>query len=252
LSYFSRMHFEFSHLAILGLVAFTFLHRESRTIAFQRTFEDWILDILSLLNHFLLLPLIQGSLVYWLYSSAIPHLKGSLEMGWITALGASMLIDYAWYWNHRAFHAQTKFWNLHAVHHAPKELDVFASSRNSLISPIFMVYMWIIPLVIFLAKDPVPFLTFSGISLIINFWGHTHFNTPRNSFLQRSMSFIFIQPEDHFWHHSTDNSYCNFGTVFNFWDKIHGTWNQPKRAPSQLGFDHDLPLWRKLFFPWEK
>lgn len=244
------MIFDFPHIAIAGLVIFTLLNRESRTATFERNFEAWALDILSLVNHFLIIPIIQVSLVYWLYSSLIPQFKGSLNIEWLAALALTMVIDYAWYWNHRAFHAQTTFWNLHSVHHAPKKLDVFASSRNSLISPIFMVYMWIIPLVIFVAKDPLPFLTFSGISLIINFWGHTDFNLPRGSILQRFMSLIFIQPEDHFWHHSEDNSYCNFGTVFNFWDKIHGTWHQPGVAPSKLGFDHQLPLWRKLFFPW--
>lgn len=244
------MKLEFSHIAILGLVAVTLLHRKSRASALQRNFEGWALDILSLTNHFLILPLIQVSLVYWIYSSLVPQFKGVLDIGWPAAFVATALIDYAWYWNHRAFHAQTPFWNLHAVHHAPQELDVLASPRNSLITPVFMIYMWLIPLVLFLAKDPVPFLTFSGISLIINFWGHTHFNLPRSSVPRRVVSFIFIQPEDHFWHHSTENPYCNFGTVFNLWDKMHGTWHQPERAPAKLGFDHQMPLWRKLFFPW--
>lgn len=112
-----------------------------------------------------------------------------------------------------------------------------------------MVYFWLQPLVIFPAVDPIPFLTIAGLGLLVNFWGHTTFNLPRHSSLRKVLSLFLIQPEDHFWHHSTQNTYCNFATVFNFWDKLHGTWHQPHEAPTKLGFALNQPLWRKLFFP---
>ena len=128
-------------------------------------------------------------------------------------------------------------------------MDALASQRNSVWSFPFMVYFWVTPLVLYLAKDPAPFLTLAGCCVLINFWGHTRLGFGANSRIERVLSWAIIQPEDHFWHHSVENSYCNFATVFNFWDKLHGTWQRTGAMPEKLGFDSDMPLWRKIFFP---
>jgi len=123
-----------------------------------------------------------------------------------------------------------------------KLLDAFAS-------PLFMVYFWLIPIVLYFAADPIPFLSFSMFGLVVNFWGHTSFTFKQGSFMSRGLALFLVQPEDHFWHHSAENPRCNYGTVLNFWDRIHGTWHRPERAPSALGFNLDMSLVRKLFFP---
>ena len=237
------------YFAILLMLGICIIDRTERSRFKARVSEDWILDAVSLTNHFILIPIAQVAIVYQICSLAIPQLKGTIQIGWGAALFTNMLIDYGWYWNHRLLHAQTPFWGLHAVHHAPEQLNILATSRNSLWSPLFMVYFWLQPLAIYLAQDPIPFLTLAGFGLIVNFWGHTGLNLPRNSKIRQIVSLALIQPEDHFWHHSTDNAYCNFATVFNFWDKLHGTWHQPNEAPQKLGFELHQPLWKKLFFP---
>jgi len=244
------MDINFADITILVLCALTLLHPKMRAATLARRWDGWILDTTSLINHFILLPTLQVLIAFRLYSYLFPSMKGMIDFGWVGSLGAYMAIDYTWYWNHRLFHAKTPLWNLHGVHHQPEDLDIFASARNSLISPFFMVYFWLIPAVLFLAQDPMPFLAYAGVGLIINFWGHTRFNLPRGSMAYRAATKIFVLPEDHFWHHSAEQTYCNFGTVFNFWDKWHKTWHQPGVMPRTLGYKDPMPLWKKVLFPW--
>ncbi len=234
------------HFSLFGLVLATGL---SASRFARRDQENWLVDALSLTNHFALIPALQALAVYPLLSFLLPQAKGSLDFGWVGALGFNLLIDYAWYWNHRILHSKNWLWNLHAVHHSAEDLDVLASSRNALVTPLFMVYFWLIPVAIYLLRDPAPFLLVSGISLLINFWGHTRLNLPRGSVARRILSLAIIQPEDHFWHHSADHPHCNFGTVFNFWDRFHSTWHQPGYAPTKLGFHVNRPLWLKTLLP---
>jgi sterol desaturase/sphingolipid hydroxylase (fatty acid hydroxylase superfamily) len=238
-----------THLFLLILLVATLFSAETRIRIRSRHFNDWLLDGVSLVCYFFLMPFAQLALGYKFFSLVLPNLKGVFNIGWATALAIHALMDYAWYWNHRLFHAQTPLWNLHAVHHESNQLDIFVSQRNSIWSFLFMVYFWISPLILFLAKDPVPLLTLAAVGALINFWGHTRLDLPRNSLSRRILSFAIIQPEDHFWHHSEENPYCNFATIFNFWDKLHGTWYQPNKAPTRLGFDLKMSLWRKIIFP---
>ena len=231
------------------MILATLVAKSGREGVFSRRFDDWMVDGLSLAMHFVAIPILQVLIVFRLLHAITPNSEKCVQMGWGLSFAAYALLDYAWYWNHRAFHAETKFWNLHQIHHSPKRLDVFVSSRNSLWSPFFMVYFWVVPVFLYLSRGPVPFLTFSAVGLVVNFWGHTSLNFPRGSAIGRGLSVFLIQPEDHHWHHSATNFNCNFGTVFNFWDRIHGTWYHPGAAPEELGFQLDMSLARKLFFP---
>lgn len=231
------------------LVLMSVLSKFGLQVLRRRQAADWVLDCISLANHFFILPMLQMAVVFPLLNLVIPHLKGTVTIGWGLAIVFNMIIDYGWYWNHRVFHARTRLWSLHAVHHEPQELDVFKTPRNTFWSPVLMVYFWFIPLFIFIAVDPLPFLFVAGVSLVINFWGHTHFNFPENSLPRKFASLFLIQPKDHYWHHSSTQTYCNFATVYNFWDRLHGTWHASEETPQKLGFKLNYSLTRKIFLP---
>lgn len=235
-----------NHILLAFLFLATLFSVPSRMDMKTRKRQDWLLDFVSLGTYFFLLPIGQFLLVENFYELVLTGWKRSLDFGWGASILLLMAVDYLWYWNHRLFHAQTPLWNLHAVHHDASQLDMFASQRNSIWSFLFMVYFWTIPLILFLAKDPIPFLVLAAIASLINFWGHTRLDFPRGSIVRKVFALAIIQPEDHFWHHSEN---CNFATVFNFWDKLHGTWHQPDVAPQKLGFDSGMTAWQKIFFP---
>jgi sterol desaturase/sphingolipid hydroxylase (fatty acid hydroxylase superfamily) len=237
------------YILLSSLLALTILHVQSRTDLRLRQWEDWVLDGMSLIFFFIVLPFVQIGVVYQLYARLIPAWHALFDGGWVISMLWFAAMDYAWYWNHRLLHARTPLWNLHSVHHMSQRLDLFASQRNTIWSFGVMTYFWLTPLFLFLTNNPTPFLILSSIAILINFWGHTRLVLPRKSVLWRLLSLAIIQPEDHFWHHSESNPGCNFATIFNFWDKLHGTWYQPGVEPPHLGFNLKMSIWRKLFFP---
>ncbi len=216
----------------------------------NRKLFDWIVEIASLVNHFLIIPFSQSFIVVLLLKKYGAAYGGILGSSVFISLILYALLDYGWYWNHRILHSRTKLWNFHMVHHSAEHLDVLSTPRNSLFSPFLMVYFWLAPVFIFLLEDASWFLAFSAIGLMVNFWGHTEFNFRKDSKIQKALSVFLITPHEHFWHHSRENSYCNFGTVFNFWDRIHKTWYSPDQLPDKLGFEVKMSKFRQLLFPW--
>lgn len=240
------------HLLVLIFLMTTILIPSLRKGLLSRKRGEWFLDVVSLGNHFFTIPLIQTAVLYKLYSVVLPGYKSSLSISPLVALLLYMLVDYGWYWNHRLLHSRTKLWNFHMVHHAAEHLDVLATPRNTFWSPLLMVYMWVFSLILYLVSNPMWFLIFASIGLLINFWGHTNFNFSKNGLVNKALSLFLITPREHFWHHSTENSYCNFATVFNFWDKIHGTFHGPPMLPKKLGFPINMSITRQVFFPFDK
>lgn len=253
------MKLDWIKLSILALVLLTFLQASDlKSLRFslskaRRTKREWFLDLSNLAVQMICLPVLEFTLLGKLFHFLIPSLQGSIHGNIWASVIIFCIIDYAWYWNHRAFHANSPYWMLHAVHHEVRHLDVFATSRNSLWSPIVKTYFWLTPLAVFLLDDPRIFLSISGFGLFVAFWTHTEFDLARDSLFsskfKKVLNLFLIQPEDHFWHHSTHKSHTNFGNVLNVWDKLHGTWYKPNEKPAEFGFELELPFWKKLIFP---
>jgi sterol desaturase/sphingolipid hydroxylase (fatty acid hydroxylase superfamily) len=157
-------------------------------------------------------------------------------------------VDYLYYWNHRALHTQA-LWKTHAVHHTPEHADVFITSRNTLWTPLLLVYLWANGLMIFLLKDPVPFLLAASITASLDLWRHTTFITAPGSVLHRALAGLLVTPNEHLWHHSRERAGCNFGANLSLWDRLHGTYYSPTARPARLGIPVRLALSRKLLFP---
>ena len=234
---------------IFTLLVFTLVSEESKKQFLMRTKSDWMLDIVSLSMHSFILPLLNLLILYKFLDFVVPELKGSINFGWSGAIAFHVLLDYGWYWNHRLFHAKTKMWNYHKVHHAPENLDLLKTPRNSILSHFMMLYWWLIGTATFLALDPACIIFIGSISLMINFWGHSPFDLPKDSTIAKIVSTIFITPRDHHWHHSTSNSYCNFATVFTFWDRMHGTLHRTGDFPQKYGFPTKDSPFKQLLLP---
>ncbi|MFK8139378.1 MAG: sterol desaturase family protein [Bdellovibrionales bacterium] len=241
----------------IGLFAFivfavlTFLLPFSRKAALSRSFTGWMVDLVSLGIHFFILPVLQIYIVFSLLNMCLYEIKGSFSVGIGDSFFLYLILDYGWYWNHRFFHAETPFWYLHSTHHRPAKLDFFITARNSLVSHFFMVYFWGIGLIVFLLKDASFFLGFVTFGMLINFWGHTSFSFKLNGYADRLLSYIFIMPRDHHWHHSREVSNCNFGTVFSIWDRLHNSLYRPGKLPDRYGEDSKETVWNQLIWPFQ-
>jgi len=236
-------------IAFLTLTALTLALRDTRAAALRRNPDDWTLDASGLLVQGALIPLLQSSLVYAILLAFVPQLKGSLD---ISSAGAFLLnfvaVDYIYYWNHRLLHSNA-LWRAHAVHHTPEQVDVLITSRNTLWSPLVIVYVWANGFFLFILKDPAPYLLAASLTASLDLWRHTSFSPRPDSAFHRTLALFLITPHEHNWHHSSDQSYKNFGANLSVWDRIHGSYFSPAHRPLSFGIRLDMDLKRKLLFP---
>lgn len=164
----------------------------------------------------------------WLWGRAWPQAAGTLPLpGWAAFLLNFVAVDYLYYWNHRLLHGP--LWRFHAVHHSAEQLDVWVTSRNGLLTPFFIVYIWVNGLMMHLLADPRPFLAAALLTAALDVWKH--------SGLQMDVPWL-ITPKEHRWHHSRERQDVFYGANLKCWDMLHGTTCSTEEAPRALG----LPL----------
>jgi sterol desaturase/sphingolipid hydroxylase (fatty acid hydroxylase superfamily) len=197
-------------------------------------------------------PLLQAVAVYGLLGLAAPALKGSLDVSPVAAFLLNFVaVDYLYYWNHRLLHCDY-LWGAHAIHHTPEQVDVFVTSRNTLWSPLLIVYVWANGFFLFVLKEPAAYLLAASVTASLDLWRHTTFAPRAGSFLHRVMRLLLITPREHAWHHSTLRAEANFGANLCVWDRIHKTYFTSSESPDSFGIKSDLDFKRKLMFPFRK
>ncbi|HEX4924617.1 MAG TPA: sterol desaturase family protein [Bdellovibrionales bacterium] len=227
--------------------------RADRGLVAARTRREWILDLCGLAVQGVLVPLIQVWVLFQVLDWAVPALRSSLALPGIAAFLLNfVLVDYAYYWNHRLLHLP-RFWPAHAVHHSIESLDPVATSRNTLWSPVLIVYLWLNGLGLYLLKDPFWFLMGAAATASLDLWRHTFaLARPAESRVGRMLSAVLITPVEHAWHHSTTHTDTNFGANFNFWDRLHGTFARRGDVPSKLGFPTGMSFRDELLTPYRR
>ncbi|QMS91989.1 sterol desaturase family protein [Nostoc edaphicum CCNP1411] len=241
----------FSQLLIfssfIGLVGWTINNQIGRTQLKVKSREDWVIDATGLTIQGILIPLLQATLVYWLYQYLLPTQQGDVKISLIPAFIVSfVVVDYLYYWNHRLLH--TKFlWKVHQVHHTVTQMDVLGTSRNTLWTSLLIVYLWIHTLLLYLLTDPTGYLLGVSLTSALDLWRHSSLIIPANTRLYQFLSSWLILPQDHAWHHCREN--YNYGANLKLWDKLHGTYYESKKLPSIIGIPSSLNLFQKLLFP---
>jgi sterol desaturase/sphingolipid hydroxylase (fatty acid hydroxylase superfamily) len=177
--------------------------------------------------------------------------------GWrLVAVGVLLfylagLVDYAW---HRWFSHHRLFWFTHESHHLPSE--IFLAMPGLGVRPFAV--LTVVPLVAFTAALTYAALRLSGRPM----WSWTVFQIPllaastllvtsHSSFMRRGWlahrllrPFALTTPQEHVLHHTVDleGNYGNFTTL---WDRLFGTYLDPRLAENQghrfgLAYDRDF------------
>jgi sterol desaturase/sphingolipid hydroxylase (fatty acid hydroxylase superfamily) len=236
-------------ISFLLLAALTFSLRHTRSGLRRRKPADWALDGVGLLIQGAVVPVLQAIPVFGLLSGIAPGARGILSLSAVSGFLLNfVLVDYLYYWNHRWLHCRL-LWPAHAVHHTPERMDVFITSRNTLWTPLLIVYLWINGLFLFLLRDPGAFIVAVSLTASLDLWRHSGFSPRPGSTLHRALAYVLITPHEHAWHHSRDRADCNFGANLSLWDRLHGTYYSPAAQAESCGLPLTLSLKRKLLFP---
>lgn len=131
-----------------------------------------------------------------------------------------LLVDFLYYWYHRASHRFRAFWLIHSVHHAPNVLNFAVSFQQSWVGPFFSgIFIIYVPLVL-VGFDPALVFCCYNLNLAYQFLIHTEVVDDLGIFES-----VLNTPKHHRLHHSSDESdrSGNYGGVFIICDRIFGT-----------------------------
>jgi len=136
---------------------------------------------------------------------------------------AYLLIDFVYYFSHRAHHAIPALWRLHRLHHADEGLDTVTTLLHH---PLETVTNFLIVTLFFVIFDiPVVFLIYYYVAQSIHAaWSHTHVLLPHT--IDKWMRYLVVTPNMHRIHHSKDrlDGNRNFGGILSIWDYLFGSY----------------------------
>jgi sterol desaturase/sphingolipid hydroxylase (fatty acid hydroxylase superfamily) len=218
----------------------------------SRSRREWVLDLAGLLVQGLLIPTLALVVVAVLERLA-PGLRGVAAIGpWSGFLLSFVVVDYAYYWNHRLLHHPRVFaW--HQVHHELGRFDVLGTSRNSLGASLLILYLWCQAAALFFLADPSGFAAGIGLTFALDLLRHSELGPRPDSRIGRLLGLVLVLPHDHAWHHASIgcSEPANFGGNWILWDRLHGSFRRPPSLPERLGDRSGLSLARALLWPLE-
>ncbi len=135
-----------------------------------------------------------------------------------------VLADFCLYWVHRAMH-RPALWPTHIFHHSIEQLWWLSGSRTS----VTHLLLFAVPQVFIgyhlLAFTPAEAGVGFSIGVVVNIWIHTNLWVNLGP-----AEWLIITPNFHRVHHGARGlSNKNLGFVFTLWDRIFGTYVDPRR-----------------------
>lgn len=160
---------------------------------------------------------------------------------WMELIIAVAALDLlAQYTAHYLLHRVKWMWKFHMVHHSDTKVDATTGTRHHpgdyLIREIFAIGT------VILFGIPVSFYVFYRICTIVcTYFTHANISLPK--WLDKTLSFVFVTPNVHKFHHHFERPWTdtNFGNIFSIWDRMFGTfvYDDPKRIKYGLDVADD-------------
>ncbi len=152
-----------------------------------------------------------------------------IESSWWSYLILFVLVDFFYYWFHRASHEINFLWNTaHVVHHQSEDYNLSVALRQSSFGGVFSMIFYL-PLAI-IGFNAYAFLAVKGINLIYQFWIHTEAIEK----LPRWFEYLFNTPSHHRVHHGRNPKYIdrNHAGTLMIWDRMFGTFQEEEERPT--------------------
>ena len=154
---------------------------------------------------------------------------------WLQAVSIIVVLDFFFYWMHRLKHRWPWWWRLHETHHSSQDLDWFSSVRFHPVEKILDRLIYLLPL-LFLGVSEDALLILATVDALVASFSHANVSLRIGPLI-----YVFVGPEMHRWHHSTDadKQDCNFGNNLSIFDWLFGTADVPDEAPTAFGLEDE-------------
>ncbi len=195
-----------------------------------------------------IVTIILGSTLLALDNLLYKHRLFEFGSSWHELLVLFLLMDFSFYWWHRASHRIRFFWANHVSHHSSKEYNFSTALRQPVFSPILRpLFYFYIP---WLGFDPQLLIVMGSVSLVWGVWSHTK-HIGNLGFLEC----IIVTPSAHRVHHGKNPQYIdkNYGGIFIFWDIFFGTYEKEVN-PVEYGLTKDIMTYNFftiIFHEWQ-
>jgi sterol desaturase/sphingolipid hydroxylase (fatty acid hydroxylase superfamily) len=146
---------------------------------------------------------------------------------WVQFLLHVAVIDFLYYWTHRAQHRFPVLWRLHELHHSDPSFNVTTTLRVHWLEDLMKLVTVLLPAALLVdAPAGVPTLLVCSGAVWLFF---IHANA-RIGF--GPLDRVLVSPAVHRVHHSTEPAHHdrNFAAYFSFWDVLFGTYHAPPRG----------------------
>lgn len=142
---------------------------------------------------------------------------------WAELLICVLLLDFiGMYCSHYALHKFKWLWKFHMVHHSDRHVDVTTGTRHHPGDWLLRETFALVAVVI--TGAPLAFYFFFRFcNVIFTYLTHANINMP--AWLEKPLSWVFVTPHVHKFHHHFERPWTdtNFGNIFSIWDRIFGT-----------------------------
>lgn len=184
-------------------------------------------DGITSLSHALILEcgrILSRGAEHWLYFYIYDNFR-LVDLPWnsmATWYAAAILVDFCYYWVHRAAHEVHFLWAQHQVHHSSEDFNLTIGLRQSIFYG-WTGFCFYLPLALFV--PPTQYIIHQYFSYMYQFWIHTE--TIENL---GPLEWIFNTPKHHRFHHGSNLSCLdkNYGGVLIIWDRLFGTFAESK------------------------
>ncbi len=173
----------------------------------------------------------------WVASNSIGILNLVDLPLWLEVLVGVMILDLiAQYVVHYLLHKVKFMWKFHMVHHSDTEVDVTSGTRHHPGDYLFREVFALMAILI----GGIPFgiyMIYRILTVFFTYWSHSNLNMPLA--LDKLLSYVFITPNAHKFHHHFERPWTdtNFGNIFSFWDRIFQTFVYEDTKKIKYGLD---------------
>lgn len=176
---------------------------------------------------------------------------------WLEWVLGILILDYAIYIWHRLNHRVPFLWRFHNVHHADVEMDISTAFRFHFGELLLSIPFRLIVIAIS-GVSPMMLLVYEVIFESATLFHHSNIKLPR--WLEGGLLKVIVTPRMHGIHHSIvkNETDSNYSTVFNWWDRLHGTKRLDIRQEKiVIGVpayreENDNKVWMLLVHPFRK
>jgi sterol desaturase/sphingolipid hydroxylase (fatty acid hydroxylase superfamily) len=156
---------------------------------------------------------------------------------WVQSVAVIVVLDFCFYWMHRAKHHWPWWWRLHETHHSSRELDWFSSVRFHPFEKILDRVLYLLPLTV-LGVGEAALLVLATVDAAVASFAHANLRVRCGP-----LNYVLMTPELHRWHHATEPAAqrTNFGNNLSVFDWLFGSARLVRERPRAFGLDAPYP-----------